>query len=144
MSEPNFSIRSFVYPDDYPKVQALWENAGSGIHLGRSDTLEEIAKKIQRDPDLFLIAEIDGQVVGAVLGGFDGRRGLVYHLAVEKAHRQRGIGAALMQALETRLSEKGCLRCYLLVTKENQEAMRFYAKRGWEQMDLYIYAKDIG
>ena len=50
--------------------------------MGRSDTLAEITKKVQRDPDLFLVAEADGRLIGSVIGGFDGRRGMIYHLAV--------------------------------------------------------------
>ena len=144
MSEPALTIRPFVYPDDYPAVYALWSKAGPGIHVRRSDEAGEIAKKLQRDPDLFLLAELDGRLVGTVLGGFDGRRGMVYHLAVAELYRQRGIGSALMDELERRLRQKGCLRYYLLVTNENLDAMHFYEARGWEEMDLHIYAKDIG
>ncbi len=126
MSETALTIRTFEYPDDYPAVYALWSTAGPGIHVRRSDDPDEIAKKLRRDPDLFLLAELDGQVVGTVLGGFDGRRGMVYHLAVAEAYRQRGIGTALMDELERRLRQKGCLRYYLLVTNDNLDAMRFY------------------
>ena len=144
MSEPALTIRTFEYPEDYPVVYALWSTAGPGIHVRRSDDLDEIGKKVQRDPDLFLLAELDGQVVGSVLGGFDGRRGMVYHLAVADVYRKRGIGSILMDELEKRLRQKGCLRYYLLVTNDNLEAMCFYQARGWEEMDLKIFAKDIG
>lgn len=136
-------IRTFRYPDDYPVVYRLWDNAGPGVHAGRSDTAKEIEKKLQRDPDLFLIAETDGRIVATVLGGFDGRRGMMYHLAVAQEYRRRGIGAALMAELEGRLRQKGCRRYYLLVTRENEEAMQFYESRGWERMDLYAYGKDL-
>jgi len=144
MSEPDLTIRTFEYPHDYQAAYILWSTAGPGIHVRRSVDPDEIAKKLQRDPDLFLLAELDGQVVGTVLGGFDGRRGTVYHLAVAPDYRQHGIGTALMHELERRLRQKGCLRYYLLVTNDNLDAMRFYEARGWEEMDLHIYAKDIG
>lgn len=140
----DFMIREFRYPQDYPAVLDLWQKAGPGIQVRRSDEPEEIAKKLERDADLFLVAEAEGQIVGSVMGGFDGRRGLVYHLAVAAGCRQRGLGSALMNELERRLRAKGCLRCYLLVTKDNTEAIRFYEGRGWEQMDLYIYGKNLG
>jgi ribosomal protein S18 acetylase RimI-like enzyme len=143
MSEPVLTIRTFEYPHDYQVVYALWLDAGPGIHVRRSDDPDEIAKKVQRDPDLFLLAELDGQIVGTVLGGFDGRRGMVYHLAVDPDYRQHGIGTALMDELEKRLRQKGCLRYYLLVTNDNLDAIHFYKARGWEEMDLHIYAKDI-
>jgi ribosomal protein S18 acetylase RimI-like enzyme len=135
-------IRGFVFPDDYPAVYGLWADAGPGLHLGRSDTPEEVAKKMQRDPDLFLVAESGGHLVGAVMGGFDGRRGIVYHLAVAAAYRHTGIGRGLMDALEDRLRGKGCLRAYLLITMDN-DAAQFYSGNGWQPMDLLIYGKDL-
>ena len=138
------SIRSFVFPDDYAEVYDLWSRAGAGLHVGRSDSPEEIFKKLQRDPDLFLVAEANGQIIGSVMGGFDGRRGIVYHLGVEFAYRRNGVGRLLMEALEQCLREKGCLKSYLLVTKDNLEAIQFYESSGWERMELYIYGKEMG
>ena len=137
------SIRVFSFPDDYPAVYALWENAGTGIQLRRSDQIEEIAKKLERDPDLFLVAEIEKQIVGSVLGGFDGRRGMMYHMAVRMENRRQGIALRLMEELERRLREKGCIRYYMLVTEDNQEAIQFYEAYGWERMDLFAYGKDL-
>jgi N-acetylglutamate synthase len=138
------SMRNFSFPEDYPKVYDLWNNAGNGIHLRLSDQPEEIKKKIERDPDLFILAEVDGQIIGTVMGGFDGRRGMMYHLAVDKAYRERGIATNLVNELEKRLRAKGCVRYYLLVTKENQEAIEFYENLGWELMDdLLAYGKDL-
>jgi ribosomal protein S18 acetylase RimI-like enzyme len=136
-------IREFHHPEDYPAVYALWQNAGPGIHLRRSDEPEEIARKLERDPDLFLIAELDGEVIGSVLGGFDGRRGMMYHLAVANPFRQQGVASALVDELERRLRAKGCIRYYLLVTTDNDTAIRYYERRGWERMDLYAYAKNL-
>jgi ribosomal protein S18 acetylase RimI-like enzyme len=137
------NLRQFRYPEDFPAVRALWEAAGDGIQLRRSDQPEEIEKKLQRDPDLFLVAEAGGQVVGAVLGGFDGRRGLVYHLAVASTYRRQGLGCRLMDELEARLRERGCIRSYLLVTRDNEAAVQFYKESGWERMDLHVYGKDL-
>ncbi|MEJ5240700.1 MAG: GNAT family acetyltransferase [Anaerolineales bacterium] len=137
-------IRAFRYPQDYEAVTDLWQRMEKGVRLGASDAPQEIEKKLQRDPDLFLVAEEEGQIIGSVIGGFDGRRGLIYHLAVHPAFRQRGIASRLMEEVETRLRAKGCLRAYLLVTTDNEEAMRFYEKRGWERMDyVVIYGKDL-
>ena len=137
-------VRQFNLAQDFPGVIALWENAGTGIRLRRSDQYEEIAKKIQRDPDLFLVAETANRIVGTVVGGFDGRRGMMYHLAVAGGYRNRGIGSMLVDKLEGKLLAKGCLRYYLLVTIDNQEAISFYEARGWKRMDdLHAYGKDL-
>ena len=137
-------IRTFRFPEDYEAVRTLWKNAGAGIQLRRSDEPDEILKKIRRDPDLFLLAMVAGQIVGTVIGGFDGRRGLVYHLAVDANYRENGIGSILMEEVEKRLREKGCIKSYLLVTTENESAMRFYKQRGWQRMDkLVVFGKDL-
>jgi ribosomal protein S18 acetylase RimI-like enzyme len=115
-----------------------------GVRLGRSDTPDEIQKKLTRDPDLFLIAEEDGQIVATVIGGYDGRRGLLYHLAVAASCRGQGIGSRLMDEVESRLRAKGCLRCYLLVTTNNPEGMQYYEKHDWERMDHVVaYGKNL-
>lgn len=138
------TIRTFRFPEDYEAVYRLWAEAGDGIHLRRSDEPDEIEKKLRRDPDLFLVAEMGGRIVGAVLGGFDGRRGMMYHLAVAADVRRRGIGERLMEELERRLRAKGCIRYYLLVTRDNHDAIRFYEKRGWRWLDdLRVYGKDL-
>jgi ribosomal protein S18 acetylase RimI-like enzyme len=139
----SFIMREFCFPQDYPAVCALWQHAGPGIQLRRSDQPEEIAKKLLRDPELFLVTENKTEIIGTVIGGFDGRRGMMYHLAVAPAYRRQGVGAALMGELERRLRAKGCIRYYCLVTKDNMPAVQFYEGHGWQRMDLYALAKDL-
>lgn len=137
-------IREFDFNHDLEPVLDLWRDAGPGIHTGISDTPAEIRKKLERDPDLFLVAVDGKRVVGSVIGGFDGRRGLMYHLAVAPSHRGDSLGRRLMEELESRLRRKGCLKCYLLVTKDNQNAVDFYEHLGWEIMDLFLMGKVLG
>jgi ribosomal protein S18 acetylase RimI-like enzyme len=138
------SIREFRFPDDYHAVVDLWMGIEKGIHLGRSDERSEIQKKMDRDPDLFLVAEIDGKIIRSVIGGYDGRRGIIYHLAVSSKYRGEGIGSQLMTEVESRLRSKGCLKCYLLVLSDNSEAMQYYEHQGWQQMDtVRLYGKEL-
>jgi ribosomal protein S18 acetylase RimI-like enzyme len=139
-----YRIREFRYPEDFGPVLSLWEGIERGVHVGRSDTQPEIQKKIQRDPDLFLVADNDGVIVGSVIGGFDGRRGIIYHLAVAESHRGQGIGSKLMEEVEVRLRAKGCLKSYLLVADDNLEVGRYYQNRGWQRMDrVHLYGKEL-
>ena len=144
MKNPRINIREAQIPGDYQGIISLWKSAGPGIHITASDSLDEIKKKQLRDPDLFLVADCDGGVIGTVLGGFDGRRGIVYHLAVLEPYREQGIGESLMSELEDRLHRKGCIRCYLLVTMDSQKNIEYYLNRGWDKLELFIMGKDIG
>lgn len=136
-------IREFRHPADYDAAIRLWESSGAGIRVGASDAPEEIEKKVQRDPDLFLVAEAGGEMIGTVIGGFDGRRGMVYHLAVAPAYRRRGLASRLMGELERRLRLKGCIRAYLVVRPDNLDAMKYYETIGWGHLDDYLFAKNL-
>jgi ribosomal protein S18 acetylase RimI-like enzyme len=141
---PAIKFREFRFPSDYVSVYQLWQGIERGVHIGRSDTLDEIGKKIGRDPDLFLVAESDGAIIGSVIGGFDGRRGLIYHLAVAASFRGMGVGSRLMDEVEARLRAKGCLKCYLLVTRDNPEAEGYYQRHGWQPMDaVHLLGKEL-
>ena len=144
MDALSVSIREFRFPADYQQVIGLWESMERGVKVGRSDTPAEIKKKIARDSDLFLVAEKEKTIIGSVIGGYDGRRGLIYHLAVSNPYRGHGIGTRLLNEVEDRLRAKGCLKCYLMVTPDNEEAMRYYEGHGWHPMD-YVrpYGKDL-
>lgn len=139
----SIQIREFQFASDYIRALHLWENMVKGIHVGASDAPSEIRKKLSRDPDLFLVAEAGDDFIGTVLGGFDGRRGIIYHLAVRSDYQGQGIGSRLMNEVESRLRAKGCIRCYLMVTPDNLEAIQYYEKRGWQRMENLPLAKDL-
>jgi ribosomal protein S18 acetylase RimI-like enzyme len=142
--QTSVQIRALRFPEDYKQVFELWQAIEKGVHVGRSDTLAEIEKKLERDPDLFLVAESAGRIIGSVIGGFDGRRGIIYHLAVASTLRGQGVGSRLMDEVESRLRTKGCLKCYLLVTVDNLEVEDYYRQHGWQQMDqVHIFGKEL-
>lgn len=131
MINPSINIREFSFTNDYDSILKLWQDIETGMKVGRSDTPEEIQKKLERDPDLFLVAETNNEVIGSVIGAFDGRRGMIYHLAVHNKFRGQGIGAMLLAEVEMRLQAKGCLKCLMHVLNDNTEAIQFYQNRGW-------------
>ena len=138
------NIREFCFPDDYDGALKLWGSMEVGVQVGRSDTPEELHRKLQRDPDLFLIAETNNVIIGTIIGGFDGRRGMIYHLAVQSNFREQGIGSLLLSEVEKRLKAKGCRKCYLLVTADNTDAAQFYEQRDWNEMkNDRIFAKEF-
>lgn len=131
-------IREFRIAD-YEEVIALWARAG--LLSGRSDERSEIEKKLARDPDLFLVGVDAGAIAAAVIGGYDGRRGWVYHLAVEPSLHAKGLGAALLEELESRLRKKGCIKVNLLVDPANAGVKRFYQRYGYAADELIFMEK---
>jgi ribosomal protein S18 acetylase RimI-like enzyme len=134
-------IREFKI-DDYPIVRDLWQTAGLILRPG--DELEDVRLKLQRDPDLFLVGEQDDKIVGTVIGGWDGRRGWIYHLAVKPEHQRKGIGADLVHEVEKRLISKGAKKVNAQVYKWNEKSSEFFKSIGYEtQPDLIMIGKQL-
>ncbi len=132
-------IREFQL-GDYNKVLELWKTAGLVIRPG--DDLEGIKLKLQRDPDLFLIAEEDHEILGVVMGGWDGRRGWINHLAVKPEHQRKGIGTLLIRELERRLAEKGARKVNAQIYRWNAKSIEFFKAVGYEvHSDLVMVGK---
>jgi putative acetyltransferase len=125
-------------------VLALWRSC-EGIGLNESDTREAIAAYLVRNPGLSLVAtDADGVIVGAVLGGHDGRRGYLHHLAVASAHRGCGLGRALVDKTLTRLSQLGIQKCNIFLYANNAAGRAFWLREGWSlREDLVVVQKVI-
>jgi ribosomal protein S18 acetylase RimI-like enzyme len=130
-------IRQFQWTD-YDGVVAVWTATGRDL-IPRA----ELEVKLTRDPELFLVAEIDHAVVGAVLGTFDGRRGWIFRLAVRPEHRRLGIASRLVAELEGRFRELGCPRVNLIVLPENDDALRFWQARGYVTVPELLCTKPM-
>jgi putative acetyltransferase len=130
-------------PVDYDAVLALWQ-ASEGIGLNESDTREAIAAYLVRNPGFSLVAEIEGVIVGALLGGHDGRRGYLHHLAVASRHRRRGLGRTLVGESLARLRAQGITKCNIFLFANNADGRAFWLREGWAvREDLALVQKAI-
>jgi ribosomal protein S18 acetylase RimI-like enzyme len=116
---------------DIEAVLALW-GAGRTAHAITPDTPEALERLLATDPWGLLVAEEEGEVRGALIAAWDGWRGNLYRLAVDPAHRRRGIARRLVRAGEERLRERGAPRITALVAFEDDDARAFWAAAGYE------------
>lgn len=117
---------------DYRKLYALWKRS-EGLSLEESDSREGIAIFLRRNRGLCFVACKGDQIIGAVLCGHEGRRGILRHLAVRKTDRHRGIARALINRCLGALARQGITKCNTFVLDTNVEGRRF-----WEQMGWYV------
>ena len=127
---------------DYEGVYALWTSiSGFGIRT-IDDSKEGIIKFIRRNPTTSMVAEEDGNIVGAMLCGHDGRRGCFYHVCVEQGHRKQGIGKAMAEEAMKALKEEGISKVSLIAFRSNEVGNRFWQSLGWtfrEDLNYYDY-----
>lgn len=133
-------IRTFSI-DDTEAVVALWHAAG--LTRPWNDPHRDIERKLAVQPDLFLVAEADGAIVGSVIAGYDGHRGWLYYLAADPHRRGRGIGRALVAEAEARLLALGCPKVQLMVRPDNAAARGFYEALGYETFETWNTGKRL-
>lgn len=125
-------------PDDLPEALELWRRT-AGIGLNESDTLPRLADYLQRNPGLSRVARADASgdaravLMGAVLCGYDGRRGYLHHLAVDENYRRRGIGRALVAECLAALARLDITRCNIFLFSDNAEGEAFWISGGWRR-----------
>ena len=128
-------------PADEDAVVALW--ARCGLTRPWNDPRRDIQRKLAVRPDLFLVGELDGAVVGTVMAGYDGHRGWINYLGVDPACRRRGLGRALMAEAERLLRQAGCPKINLQVRTSNAEAIEFYRRIGFAIDDVVSLGKRL-
>ena len=115
--------------DEAEAVVAFWRLAAEGTD--RHDSVEGFRSLVARDPDAVLVAEIDGDLVGTVIAGWDGWRAHLYRLAVHPDHRRRGVGTALIAAAERRFVRLGAMRADAMVLDDNTLAAPAWTAAGF-------------
>ena len=122
--------------NDLSAVLRLWQEA-EVTPPGPTDSLEGLTRLIHDPGGLLLVATIGGQIVGSVIGGWDGWRGSIYRLAVSPASRRRGIARELVAEISRALFAKGAERISALVEHEHGWATDF-----WDSLDGVGYQRD--
>jgi len=116
--------------EDYEAVYALWEKS-DGVKVSAQDSREDIEHYLNCNPGLSFVAEQEGQIVGSVLCGTDGRRGYLQHLCVEDAFRGQGVASEMIRRVKARFSDLGIHHLRIFVLRDNPKGLAFWENRGW-------------
>ena len=122
--------------ESYDEVVGLWRKAG--IEIVSSDTIDEVTRVLNRNPDLFLIGRVQEKIIAVVMGTFDGRRGYVHHLAVDPDYQKMGFGKSIMEALIEQFRTKNIQKVHLFIEKTSKTVVEFYNNLGWDVREELI------
>ena len=131
----NVTIREAL-PADFDAIIEMW------YRIDRHTELPDQPVYLQQfhdlSPDLFLVAEVDGRLVGTIIGGWDGWRGHIARLAADPTLRRKGIARKLVEEIESRLRARGARRIYALVDRRSPPAIPFWEAAGYVANDEII------
>ncbi|MGE8661351.1 GNAT family N-acetyltransferase [Bifidobacterium longum] len=139
ITDSQIRIRRML-PEDYEEAYALWERT-PGMHLqSLNNTYGGIALLLSKNPDsCFVAVDGAGKVVATALGATDGRKGYLYHVAVDEQWRGKGIGTTLINRIYDVFKAIGIVKIGILVVADNIEGQEFWKKQGWNTRPDVIY-----
>lgn len=125
--------------NDYEQAYDLWlKTPNMGLN-NLDDSKDSIAKYLARNPNTCFVAEKDGNIIGTVMSGHDGRRGFIYHAAVAQSEQRQGIGAALVSEAMTALKSEGINKTALVIYTENKNGNAFWEKQEFSTRSDLVY-----
>ncbi len=108
------------------------------------DSREGIERYLRRNPDTCFAAVKDHRIIGVILSGHDGRRGIIHHMCVHPAYRRTGIASCLVSHAEEALKREGIQKIFGLVFKDNEAANAFWERQGYSvRTDLNYRNKSL-
>ena len=124
--------------EDYEQAYALWLECGNGLN-DKDDSVEGIAKYLKRNPTTSFVATCDEKVVGVLLCGHDGRRGIIQHACVSPDYRRLGIGQKLVSLGLDALKAEGITKVLLVAFKKNEGGNAFWESQGFTLLEDLNY-----
>lgn len=127
-----YTIRR-VSIEDYDAIFALWNSTEQSRRALNpvDDSREGIARYLNRNPNTCFAAVADEQVIGVILTGHDGRRGIIHHMCVHPDYRRMGIAGHLVSCAEEALKKEGIQKVFGLVFKDNDAGNSFWEQQGY-------------
>src|SRR5436305_14231460 len=132
----NIDTREFTI-NNYDAAVELWQRV-EGLEIAEGDDRESVAQFLARNPGLSRVATYRSETVGVGLCGHDGRRGHIYHLAVDPTYRRRGLGKRLLDECLEGLRRVGVKRVIIMVADDNPRGREFWKRCGWEEITAAI------
>jgi len=124
-------------PDDWDGVADVWEN-----HEGTNpvdDSIEGFTKYLRRNPATSFVAVDDGRIIGTILAGHDGRRGIFHHVSVLPEYQKQGVGKMLVDNAMEALRKEGITKVLLVVFDHNENGNQFWEHMGFTVREDLIY-----
>ena len=116
-----------IIPADYTQLIEFWKQ---NYFVNDMDNIDRFTVFLNKNPDLSVLMEDDGIIIGTVLGSFDGRRGYLQKVVTHTRYRKTGVARQLIMEIIKRFRALGVL--YIPVNV-GEETFDFYEKCGFQK-----------
>ncbi len=140
MADAELVVRPYAAGDE-AEVVALWRRCD--LVVPWNDPHADVQRKLEFQPELFLVGTLAGRVVASVMAGYDGHRGWLNYLAVAPDLQRQGIGRRIMAAAEAALRQLGCAKINLQVRSSNPNVVAFYERLAYAVEDRISMGKRL-
>lgn len=123
--------------NDWDGVAEVWKK-----HEGTNpvdDSVEGFTRYLKRNPTTSFVAEDNGRIVGTILAGHDGRRGIFHHVSIIPEYRKQGIGKMLVESAMEALKKEGITKVLLVVFEHNENGNAFWEHMGFTERTDLVY-----
>jgi ribosomal protein S18 acetylase RimI-like enzyme len=135
-------LKIVTYKPEYENaVIDLWRRCN--LTRPQNNPKKDIERKLQANPEQFLVGLIDGKVVATVMYGYDGHRCWVNYLGVDPELQKKGLGRLMMDAVEKKVRPLGCPKINLQVRSGNSNALKFYEAIGYKIDEVVSMGKRL-
>lgn len=128
------NVRSFQL-SDYRAITALLDEVLSAECY--EQTIEAFARQLSWDSELVLVATINNEVVGVIIGTIDNNKGFYYRIAVSRSHRRQGVGKSLVLGLKKRFESRKVAKIMISADEHNEPFLPLYESLGYAAGDLF-------
>ena len=136
----NFTIRQYRSEDE-EGVISLWSECN--LIVPHNNPKRDIERKLEVNPEWFLVGEIDGRIIGTCMTGYEGHRGWINYLAISPAYQRCGLASRIMKEAERLLRNAGCPKINLQVRASNADVIEFYKSIGFSIDDVVSMGKRL-
>jgi ribosomal protein S18 acetylase RimI-like enzyme len=133
-------IRTFQITDTKAVIQ-LWNDCG--LVVPHNDPAKDIKRKLEVNPEWFLVGEVEKDIMASCMAGYDGHRGWIYYLAVLPQHQGNGFARQMMKKAEEILKAADCPKINLQVRATNQKVIKFYESIGFTNDEVISFGKRL-
>jgi len=133
-------IRPYQFNDE-KSVILLWIDCG--LVVPHNNPIRDIERKLEVNPEWFLVGELNGKVIASCMAGYEGHRGWINYLAVSPLFQGKGFAKEIMKRAEELLTDAGCPKINLQIRANNFKTVEFYKSIGYNIEDVVNMGKRL-